>query len=424
MARTKAKTAKVEELDSSKTFGEVAQELAEARDPNISSRDATDDEAAGLDSIPAPKAKGSPFSTLPRGWKPASEVLDKVTVVPTPFPDFNRATRVGGLPVRRIHTIHGPTHGGKSAFVGGLIKGFVEQGHAACYVDAEHATPNEFFAELLGGPLDDFPGFLAERPRSYEEIIEKVDSFLAWVKGLRLDPKNPNPDLCSIIVIDSINKLTPKRELKNILDAQGEIKKGRNGENGADELAKGHHARYRAALNQAWLDHLVPLLADANCAFVIIAQERGEDEDGYEMKDIVKVKGGAALLFDASILARVEKAAPDRDGDGKDAPIIGFRHRVRIWKSKVSHMDGRWTDCYFHLSNGVLTPAGFATARDALLAGEKLGILELNKAWVTWKTAKKRWNGRPRAVVELTKDRAALAKLCAEIDAKSRRAAS
>ncbi len=295
------------------------------------------------------------------------------------------------------------------------------QGHAACYIDAEHATPQEFFAELFGVPLDEVPNFFAERPANYEETIEKVDAFLAWVRGIRegdAAEKIPGrPDLCSIIVVDSINKLVPRRELSKILSASGEIKGGKKGETGADELAKGHHARTRAALNQAWLDHLVPRLSAANCALVLIAQERNEDEEGFTMEEIVKVKGGAALLFDASMIIRIMKSSMISEGEGKDRVVYGFKHRIRIWKSKVSHMDGRWTDCAFNLSNGALTKAGFDTARDAVELGKALGIIE-GSTWLAWN--KKKWNGEKRAILSLSEDPDLLNVLLGQIALKTR----
>lgn len=395
----------------------------------------SNDGGDGLESIPPPAlAPRSAFSSLPKDWAQAGEVLDRVTAVPTIFPDFNRATTVGGLPVRRIHTVHGPTHGGKTAFILGLLRSFVDLGHAAAYIDAEHATPKEFANECFGQDIDGIPNLFASRPKTYEETITKVDSFLAWVARERAgDPDAKEkakriparPNLCSIIVVDSINKLTPARELANILAADGEIKAGKGGKgNGADELAKGHHARYRAALNQAWLDHLVPLLAKANCALVLIAQERDDDVDAFEMKDIVKVKGGAALLFDASLLVRVMKAYPVRvSASDKESPICGFAHRARLWKNKVGHMTGRYSDCVFNLSNGALIAPGFDMARDAVTVGQSIGIVkESGGAWLTWK--RNRWQGVNKAVVGLSAKPELLAELMAEVNAAMKKEAA
>lgn len=363
-------------------------------------------------SAPAPK-RAMP---LPKGWSKPSEALDRVTSVRTIFPDFNRAVRRGGLPVGRITTVHGPTHGGKTAFVLGLLKSFVDGGHIGALVDAEHATGYEFAQELLG-ELEQRDNFLAMRPHSYEETIDAVDSLLAHARSERA----LNADLKSICVVDSINKLVPKRELQQMLKAlsdepetaaRGSGKRFKK-EAGADQLAKGHWGRSRAALNQSWLDHLVPLLSAAGCALTLIAQER-EEEPEWGTKPDVKIKGGAALTFDSSLLIRVSKAQPMYDGERKDENIIGFQHRVRIHKSKVGHMDGRHSDCVFHLSNGRYSPPGFDTARDALYVAKNLGVVQ-GGSWVVWR--RRKWQGENRAVTALSKDPQALAELLDDVHA-------
>lgn len=356
------------------------------------------------DSVPPPKRSALP---IPKGWKRAEEALDRVVAVSTIFPDFNRASRCGGLPVNRMHTIHGPTHGGKTAFVFGLMKSFLDGGHIAAYIDAEHATPQEFAAELIGD-LKGHQNFYGKRPDTYEEAINAVNEFLKMMMTLR----ESNPELYCIIVIDSINKLQPARELKNVLKA------------GGDEVAKGHAGRYRAAVNQAWLNHLSPRLAAAGCAFVMIAQER-EDSEGnvWDPEGQVSIKGGQALSFDSSMLMRVSKAMPVRDPSQKTekqpkGPIVGFAHNVRIYKSKVSHMDGAYSDCLYHFSNGKQTPAGFDLGRDAVHVAQHLGIVTLAGSWLTWH--KRRWQGQVKAAAWLAENPLALRELLQEIDAHLR----
>ena len=345
-------------------------------------------------SAPLPLRKAIP---LPKGWSRAADALDTITSVRTIFPDFNRKVRVGGLPVRRIHTVHGPTHGGKTAFVLGLLRSFADGGHIAALVDAEHASGKEFVAELVGD-LEAMPNFIAKRPTCYEDTITAVDDFLAYVR----DAKREQPALRSICVVDSINKLVPKRELEKIL-----------GKGGSDELAKAHWGRYRAALNQAWLDHLVPMLGAADCALVLIAQEREEEDTAWGAPQ-VKIKGGAALLFDSSLLIRVSKSKPVFEpAEAKEENIVGFMHRVRIHKSKVSHMDGRHTDCVFHLSNGRLSPAGFELARDTLHVGRQLGVVTASGSWLTWR--KRRWQGESRAVAWFAQNGSALVEFVAHV---------
>lgn len=353
--------------------------------------------------VPPPKRTPIP---LPKGgWKRAEEALDRIESVSTIFPDFNRATRCGGLPINRMHTIHGPTHGGKTSFVFGLMKSFLVGDHVAAYVDAEHSTPQEFAEEMLGN-LAGRDRFFGSRPKTYEETIDAVNDFLEMMAEAR----KSSPETKSIVVIDSINKLTPERELNNVL------------KNGGEEVSKGHAGRYRAAVNQAWLNHLSPRLKPAGCAMVFIAQEReGSGDEPWAPDGGVEIKGGQALSFDASFLIRVSKAMPMRDPAlvTKEAPkgeIIGFQHRVRIYKSKVSHMDGAFSDCAFHFSNGKSTPAGFDTQRDALHVAKKLGIVQLNGSWLSWN--KRRWQGEMKAASWLAGEPAVLAELLNDIEQK------
>lgn len=332
------------------------------------------------DSAPPPKRSVIP---LPKGWKRAEEALDRIESVSTIFPDFNRATRCGGLPVNRMHTIHGPTHGGKTGFVLGLIKSFLDGGHIAAYIDAEHSTPQEFAEELLG-ELSARDGFFGSRPETYEETIDAVTEFLKMMT----EQRKARPELKSLVVVDSINKLTPERELENVLRKGGE------------EVSKGHAGRYRAAVNQAWLNHLSPRLKAAGCAMVFIAQERENEDAPWAPDGGAEIKGGQALSFDASLLIRVSKALPLRDPstskkEGDKGEIVGFQHRVRIYKSKVSHMDGAFTDCVFHFSNGKHTPPGFDIQRDALYVAKKLGIVTASGSWLSWR--KHRWQGEMKA---------------------------
>lgn len=338
---------------------------------------------------PAPAEKASDrFNGFqpPKGWKKGSEAFDRIKSVRTIFLDYNRATRVGGHPVRRIATIHGESHGGKTAFALGLLKSFIDAGHLGGYIDAEHATSEEFLEELLGKFVQQ-PNFLGQRPKSYEAAIDATDAFLKVASGF----VKKDPDFCSALLVDTINKLVPSRELASVTKA------------GAAELAKGHLGRSRAAQNQAWLDHLVPRLGEPNCALILIAQEREVAvKHGWEQD--FRLKGGGALFFDSSLVARVFKSRPIRiKQDEKSSPIVGFRHKIRIRKSKVGHMDGNYTDCHFHLSNGALegVPPGFDLGRDAIEVGLAMGVVSSSSSWLTWKGLggkRMRRNGRNAAV--------------------------
>jgi RecA/RadA recombinase len=294
---------------------------------------------------------------------------------------------------------HIVTH--NTAFVLGLVKSFVDAGHVGGYVDAEFTLGQEFADEIVQD-LESKPNFVAHRPASYEETIAMCDEFLKGVAELRKD----HPEIKSILVIDSINKLTPKRELDKLLKEKGE--------KGAAEMTKGHQGRYRAAVNQAWLDHMTPLVARADCALVLIAQEREDPDADAWARDTFKVKGGAALGYDSSLMLRVLKSSPVFEGSEKtNDKIIGFKHNVKIWKSKVGHMVGRFTLASFHLSNGRVSPMGLDTARDAIEMGKELDIIKGAGAWIQYR--KNKWNGTNKAVKKLAESPEILAALLDDI---------
>jgi len=302
-----------------------------------------------------------------KSWKSAADVARNVVAVRTIYPGFNHISRVGGLPSGRIITVHGPTHGSKSAFALGLIKSFVDAGHWAKLIDAEHSTPRDFMEQLLGDSLDNLPNFSLLEPKLYEDAMNEVDEFLEGVKSARKE----FPELCSIVVVDSINKLVPEREYKAVL-------KG-----GGTEMGKKHQGRDRAGLNQVWLDHINPLLADAGCSFVIIAQERDLPPSPYPVAShkSVYVKGGECLKFDASMVIRVSRAAPVKPSP-TSKEVLGYKYRIRLYKNKCGHMDGDYSEASFHmqLPDGVNNP-GFDIERDTMEYAIELGIIEQKGAW-------------------------------------------
>jgi recombination protein RecA len=334
-----------------------------------------------------------------KGWGSAEEVLVKVRSVPTIFVDFDRALRVGGMPLGRFYVVHGPTSGGKSAFILGLVRSFLQRKHLVGYVDAEHTTPDEWVQQMVAGCARD-PLFRASRPQTYEETIDAVDTLLRAVADL----KKTRPELATLIVVDSINKLVPERELATLRKL------------GADAIDKGW-GRLRAAMNQAWIDHLTPLLAKNDVAMIAVAQERttqGASEDDKKYGRDWHVKGGAGILYDSSLNMRVSMAAKLYSGEkgDKDSAVIGAKHRVRIHKSKVEWLEGAHTDCYFHLSNGQAADAGFELGRDLFGVAVELGVIKQSGSWYSW--GKKRWQGEPRAVTSL-RDRETRGRLEAEV---------
>lgn len=317
------------------------------------------------------------------GWRPAREVLTKVKGVPTIFPSVDLSTKIGGWPIERVALVHGESANGKSEFVLGLGKSFLERGHFFAFVDAEMTTP-ETWLRQLGVPID-HPGFSALRPETYEETVDAVRRWAETIGEARDKGEIPK-ESSGICVIDSIGKLAPKDLLKKIMkEAAGEDDKPKapgaraKPKRGIDGMG-GRAAQYKAALNNQWMNELVPLMARTGCSIVIITREI-EDPDAGMFDEGVKTTGGKSLIYDSSLVVRVVREATIWRGEGTSREMLGERHRVEIRKTKIGRKEQRIPRAYFNSSNGALVPAGFDTQRDYLDLGHELGEVEIRGSY-------------------------------------------
>lgn len=318
------------------------------------------------------KALASVASTF-REFRPAAEVLTRIEAVPTIFPQYDAATRVAGQPIGRFMLVHGPSNEGKSSFALGLGRSFLERGHFFAFADAERTTPPEWLKVLFGG-VAQHPGFVALPVSTYEQTVDGVRDFCTKVAEARLKKDGLPEDTTGLIVIDSIRKLVPKDLMKNLMkDGATGGKKAR----GVDGFG-GRAGQIKAALNAAWVDELIPLLADTRMAMVVIARET-EDPNAGMFDDAVKIGGGSALNYDSSLRGRITHRFI-RDPN-EPSRIFGERHKIEIRKTKVARKEQQYPVGYFHTSNGTLTPAGFDRPRDVLEIAVQAGIVDQAGAW-------------------------------------------
>jgi RecA/RadA recombinase len=342
-------------------------------------------------------------------FRPATEVLTRVRSVPTRFVQIDRATRVGGWPIERIATVHGPSNHGKTSFCHGLGLSFLEKGHYYGFIDAEYTTPETWLAELMG-QQSSHPGFVAMRPTSFEQTVDGVRQFVETIGEAR-DKGDLEDDTTALLVVDSIRKLVPDRLIEKI------AKEGAAGKNGSVDGMGGRGAMYKAALQSQWMDELVPLLASTKTAMVVIAREA--DDPNADARDIKfdsawKIQGSKSLVYDASLVIRITRDSWLREGPKESAVVVGERHRARIWKTKVGGKEDRHVDAYFHTSNGVDGHVGFDRARDVFELAREFGIVESAGAW--FKCGEHKWQGESKAVAAL-RDPALLAEIEAEVRA-------
>lgn len=328
-----------------------------------------------------------------KDWRPATEVLTKVQAVPTIMPQYDVATRVMGHPISRFVRLHGPSSEGKTTFSIGLMLSFLRAGHFAGFADAERTTPPEWLAELMGEYLH-HPAFNALPVTSYEHTVDAVRAYCETIAESRAKGEIPE-ETTGLIVIDSIRKLMPKKLLSELL------KKGTK-DKGVDGFG-GRAAQVKAALNAAWVDELVPLLADTRMAMVVIARETEDpDADLWSPVDY-KVGGGKALYYDSSLDLRVLRSYLT---DKEDRKIIyGERHRIEVHKTKVGRKEQRIPVANFHTINGIEpgTVPGFDRARDVLELAVEHEVVRLSGSSYTY-DGKRLGQGELKALAGLRAD--------------------
>lgn len=347
----------------------------------------------------APKKAERELSALEKrfaAFKPASQVLTNVRAVPTCFIQFDHAVRCGGWPLERPAIIHGPSSHGKTVFLLGIARSFLALNHFVHWNDAEQTTAAKWVEELLAD-LVKHPRFYAARQNNYEKFVDETRAFHRSVKDARTAGEI-EPLTSAITIVDSLRKLVPE-------DIMAKIKKhGAGGEKGSVDGMGGRGAQIRAAMNAAWLDELVPLVAECGTTWAGITRETTDtDADEWEKRrgDDFTVGGGKALIFDSSLVCRIL-----RDGwvtiGPKEGPkeVIGERHEISIWKTKVGGKEERKATAYFHTSNGKQSPYGFDFARDAVELALKLGVITQNGSSYGWpsRDIKSAFSGRENMV--------------------------
>ena len=295
----------------------------------------------------------------------ASEV-EAFRSVRTIFPGFNRATTVGGAPLSCVWLTHGPSAGGKTFFLCGLIRSFQLVGGLCVFIDAELAADTQRWFRLLGLDLDRviYIGRTADgskkRPMTYEEIVDEVERILDLYQSLKADGRIPK-DAPLIVVVDSVSKMIPAGLLKKIQGKEG------------GKALSGGVGRTQALLNTAWLAALGPRVGDDNILFAVIAHEmEGEGEGAW--KKGWKVRGGGALVYDSMMQVRVSFAGQTKDLSADGAPATGKCHRVKILKNKHGPA---FDEAYIYSSTGRgICPMGFDRVREVLHEGITRGLVE------------------------------------------------
>ena len=274
--------------------------------------------------------------------------LEEFSSVPLDHPGLTRAFQLKGAPVGCVWVVHGPTHGGKTAFTARLIRNFQQAGAVTAFIDAEMIADRNWF-ELMGVNLNeliyvgrtDKSKKQKRRGLTYEETVDGVESVMRSYQ----EERGKKPPL--LIVVDSINRLVPEGFV-NALEKDG-----------GKALRKSAVGRESALLSSAWIMGVGPRVCDDDIALVLIAHE-GDNKGGKPWEKNWYVKGGGELLFEAGVQVRVAFAG--RSQDVKDGDTTGKRHRVTVLKNKLGRSDEQ---AYLFTGNGVgKAPLGFDEPRE------------------------------------------------------------
>ena len=345
-----------------------------------------------------------------KNYRPAREVLTRVKAIPTPFVQFDHATRVGGFPIERITTVIGPSNHGKTQFVLGLLYGALQQNHFARLDDLERTTPITWLEKMMGA-MADHPYFSAGRNNVYEEYVDNLKAWAEHIGELRTKERIP-PGTTGIAALDSLSKLTPRKFFEKAAKAGDAASE----KTGVDRMG-GMGGMIKAGLNSAWFDDLIVTLEQTMCAAVIITRESIKEADNMFAAPEIIPKGGSSVVYESSLLLRIERQSWITQGADKEKETLGERHRITIRKTKVAGKQEKMPVAFFHTSNGRITPEGFDRARDVLELAEKFEVVKPMKNpdtgkvgnWLGW--GRQRWNGRNAAAAKLNESPKLLADL-------------
>jgi recombination protein RecA len=294
------------------------------------------------------------------------QALRPVRYIPTIFPSLNRALQLGGAPLCATYVLHGPPGGAKTAVALGLASSFTRQQHAAAVIEAEHALSKKW-AVKLNVPME---GILFNQPDNFEEAIDLVDGWIENFKTSKESGRIPE-DRGFIIIIDTIHKMPPKYELKQMRSA--------NKGGGAENINKGW-GRYRANMISSWIDSLTPKVGKNDIAFVALAHEKDAQQDQDKDKDWYaddyRVKGGKSLLFEAMVRLRCRATKRIFEARGGKKILVGREHKIMVEKNKVGFPHDEAT---IYIGNGRGSmPLGFDLAQEAFVEAKARDLLEIS----------------------------------------------
>jgi recombination protein RecA len=274
-----------------------------------------------------------------------------VEVIPTGSIALDRALGIGGLPRGRIVELYGPESSGKSTIALHLVANAQKVGTAA-YIDAEHSL-DPTYASALGV---DVSNMLMSQPDNAEQAMEIAEALI-------------DSGEISILVIDSIAALVPRRELE-----------GDYGDSNVGLMAR--------LMSQA-MRKLVGRVEKTNTLLLCINQLRMKVGIVYGSPEVTT--GGVALKYYSSIRLDVRRIETEKSG----TEAVGNRTRVKIVKNKCAPP---LRQAEFSIEFG----QGISRGAEILDLGVEHKIVTKSGAWLKYRDLQ--WQGRANAIAALSED--------------------
>ncbi|NLR61087.1 recombinase RecA [Chitinophaga polysaccharea] len=264
-----------------------------------------------------------------------SEKWGVVPVISTGSLLIDRATGIGGLPLGRVVELLSPESAGKTTLSLQTVASAQKMGLEAAYIDMEHAM-DIGYARELGVDTDKM---ILSQPDYGEQALNIVKTLTESGR-------------CSVIIVDSVSALVPKKELDG-------------------EVGDSNIGRQAWMMSQA-LRMLVPIAEKTGTLIVFINQIRMKVGVLFGSPEVGS--GGEALKFYSSLRIDLRRQQVDKDGGGNKV-------KVRVIKNKLAAPFG---EAVVYLEWG----KGICRIREVINIAVDSGIISKSGSWYSYKSNK------------------------------------
>lgn len=199
----------------------------------------------------------------------------------------------GGLPKGRVVEIYGPESSGKTTLSLHAIAQAQKEGGNVAFIDAEHAF-DPFYAKSIGVDVDEM---ILSQPENGEEALTIAEDLARTGE-------------VSLIVVDSVSALIPKKQLE--------------GEHGDANVG------LQARMMSQGLPKIIGAAKKSECTVIFINQIRMKV--GVMFGSPETTSGGQALKFYASVRLDIRRIGSEKEKD----EIVANKVKIKVVKSKVS----------------------------------------------------------------------------------------